>query len=85
MANIMRDLPRADTQEVAHCRLLLCTFVPFFDLDDIKAVDETWTAAKDRVEESGAWDARTLPFRLNIDGMLRQRIAADSRAAKQPW
>ncbi|CBJ31141.1 conserved unknown protein [Ectocarpus siliculosus] len=36
MVNIMRDIPRKDTQPVAHCRLLLCMYIPFFTLDDIK-------------------------------------------------
>lgn len=77
MANIMRDIPRADTQPVAHCRLLICMFVPFFGLPDLKHVNETWPAAKDRYDASGAWDERTLPFRLNIDAMLKQHLSAD--------
>ena len=77
MVNLMRDIPRSDTQPEAHCRLLVCLFVPFFELDDLKAEDETWPDAKERVEHADLWDARTKPFRLNIAGMLRQRKAAD--------
>lgn len=83
MLNLMRDIPRSDTQPEAHCRLLLCLFVPFFELDDLKADDETWPDAKERVEQTGLWDARTLPFRLNIAGMLRQRKAADEERANR--
>ena len=83
MVNIMRDIPRADTQEVAHCRLLLFMFLPFFDLDDLKSCDESWTHAMRRVDETDAWDKRTKPFRLNIAAMLRQRIAADEDRAKR--
>eukprot|EP00903_Cladosiphon_okamuranus_P018114 g16669.t1 len=36
MLNLMRDVPRYDTQREAHCRLLLCLFVPFCGLDDLK-------------------------------------------------
>ena len=83
MLNLMRDIPRSDTQPEAHCRLLLCLFVPFFELDDLKTEDETWPDAKDRVEEADLWDARTKPFRLNIAGMLRQRLAADEERANR--
>ena len=83
MVNIMRDIPRVDTQEVAHCRLLLCMFLPFFNLDDLKSNDESWPHAMRRVDETNAWDKRTKPFRLNIAAMLRQRIAADEERAKK--
>lgn len=83
MANIMRDIDREDTRPVAHCRLVLCMFVPFFDLDDLKSADESWPTAKVRVEQTDKWDKRTKPFRLNIAGMLRQRIAADEERANK--
>ena len=83
MVNIMRDIPRVDTQEVAHCRLLLCMFLPFFNLDDLKRNDESWPHAMRRVDETNAWDKQTKPFRLNIAAMLRQRIAADEERAKK--
>ena len=79
MVNIMRDIPRVDTQEVAHCRLLLCMFLPFFDLDDLKSSDESWTHTMPRVDETDAWDKRAKSFRLNI----RQGIAADEERAKR--
>ena len=83
MVNIMRDIPRVDTQKVAHCRLLLNMFLPFFDLDDLESSDESWTHAMRRVDETDAWDKRTKPFRLNLAAMLRQRIAADEERAKR--
>ena len=46
-------------------------FMPFFVLDDLKSIDESWPAAKERVETAGTWDAWTLPFRRNTDSMLR--------------
>ena len=54
MVNIMRDIPRVDTQEAAHCRLLLSMSLPFFDLDDLKSSDESWTHATRRVDETDA-------------------------------
>lgn len=41
MCNIMRDIPRQDTQPIAHARLLICMFIPFFELDNLKNVEET--------------------------------------------
>ena len=83
MVNLMRDIPRSDTQPVQHCRLLLCLFKPFFVLNDLKGQDESWPEAKIRVEQHNLWDTRTKPFRLNIDGMLRQQLAADEDRAKK--
>lgn len=37
----------------------------------------------DRVVASNSWDPYTNPFRLNIKGMLAQRLAADDEAAKR--
>ncbi|CAB1100401.1 unnamed protein product [Ectocarpus sp. CCAP 1310/34] len=56
MVNIMRDIPRADTQQEDHCRLLLCMFLPFFDLSNLKNSDESWESAMQRVEDSDSWD-----------------------------
>ena len=81
--NIMRDFPRFDTQKVQHCRLLLCLFKPFFELDDLKRVHESWPEAKERVDQDDLWDGRTKPFRLNIAAMLRQQIAADEETARR--
>lgn len=83
MLNIMRDVPRADTQPIGHARLLLCMFVPFFSLGDLRAEDETWPTAHIRAEEMEMWDARTKPFRLNIAGMLSQRLDADEESARK--
>ncbi|CAB1108241.1 unnamed protein product [Ectocarpus sp. CCAP 1310/34] len=81
MVNIMRDIPRSDTKPEAHCRLLLCIFVALFELEDLKRVGDSWTTAMANVEQHDRWDKRTKPFRLNIAGMLRQRIAADEERA----
>ncbi|CAM9426660.1 unnamed protein product [Laminaria digitata] len=83
MLNIMRDVPRQDTQPVAHSRLVLCMFVPFFDLDDLRLPNESWPAAHARVESTGSWDSRTKPFRNNIAGILTQRLAADDESARR--
>ncbi|CAN0560933.1 unnamed protein product, partial [Ectocarpus sp. 12 AP-2014] len=83
MVNIMRDIPRKDTQPVAHCRLLLCMFVPFFTLDNLKATGESWTDAYTRVDTSDAWDPRTHPLRLFVKGMLAQKLAAAEENAKR--
>lgn len=83
MLNIMRDIPHQDTQPVAHARLLICMFVPFFDLDDLKLIGETWPVAFSRVEASSCWGSRTYPFRLNIAGMLIQKPAAAEETARR--
>lgn len=83
MVNLMRDIPQRDTQPVAHARLLICMFVPFFDLDDLKHVGESWPAAYTRVDTTGIWDSRTYSFRLNIAGMLAQKLAAAEEKAKR--
>lgn len=81
--NIMTYVPRIDTQKVKHCRLLLCLFKPFFDLDDLNGIDESWPEAMERVDEHGLWDRRTKPFRLNIAAMLRQQLAADEEGRRR--
>ena len=83
MVNIMRDIPRSDTQPVANARLLICMFVPFFVLDDIKPAGETWVEALARVNVQNTWDPRTYPFRLNIEGMVAQKIAAAEENARR--
>ncbi|CAB1117516.1 unnamed protein product [Ectocarpus sp. CCAP 1310/34] len=83
MANIMKDVPRSDTQPVAHARLLICLFVPFFTLDDLKRADETWPDALRRADDKNRWDPGTYPFRLNIQGMLAQKLAAAEETAKR--
>lgn len=79
----MRDIPRADTNPTGNARLLICMFVPFFTLDDIKTADESWADALRRVDSEGSWDPRTYPFRLNIDGMLAQNVAAAEESARR--
>lgn len=71
MVNIMHDVSRADTQPVAHSRIVLCMFLSFFDKDNFKSADETWPAAMLRAEAAGLCDSRTEPFHLNVEGMLR--------------
>ncbi|CAB1112810.1 unnamed protein product [Ectocarpus sp. CCAP 1310/34] len=83
IANIMKDVPRSDTQPVAHARLLICMFVPFFTLDDLKRADETWPDALRRADDDNRWDPGTYPFRLNIEGMLAQKLAAAEETAKR--
>lgn len=83
MTNIMRDIPRKDTQPLAHARLLLCMFVPFFHLDDLKTTGESWTAAFTRVETSHGWDSRKFPLRLNVKGIFAQKLAAAEDTAKR--
>lgn len=72
IASTMMDVPRADTAPVAHARLLICMFVPFFTLDDLKRADETWPDALQRVDAQN---------RLNIEGMLAQTLAAAEESA----
>ncbi|CAB1096245.1 unnamed protein product [Ectocarpus sp. CCAP 1310/34] len=82
MVNIMRDIPRSDTKPEAHCRLLLCTFVTFFEQDDLKLVGDSWTTAMANVEQHDRWDKhKAIPTKHT--GMLRLRIAADEEWANR--
>ena len=80
----MMDVPRRDTQSERHAQLLLCMFKPFFKMYDLRLLtDESWEAALVRTEDSNAWGARTASMRMNIEGMLRQRLAAADEIARK--
>lgn len=84
LVNIMRDVPRQDTQPENHAQLLLCLYKPFFKIHDLRLPDEaSWAVALRRTEESGLWDQRSTSMRINIKGMLRQRHAADEEIARR--
>lgn len=80
----MRDMPRQDTQPERHAQLLLCMFKSFFTTDDLRLPDDaSWLIAMRRTEQSNQWDSRSMTMRLNIAGMLRQRLAADDEIAQR--
>ena len=80
----MRDVPRQDTQPERHAQLLLCMFKPFFRMIDLRQVqDKSWTDALLRTDASNGWDPRSATMRMNIEGMLRQRHAADEEIARK--
>lgn len=84
LVNIMRDLPRQDTQPERHAQLLLCMFKPIFAIDDLRLPeDKSWTDALQRTEDSDQWDPRSITMRLNIRAMLTQRLAADEENARR--
>lgn len=84
LVNIMRDIPRQDTQPERHAQLLLCMFKPFFKTGDLRQPEDgSWSAAFRRTENSNQWDAQSTTMLKNIGGMLRQRLAADVEIARR--
>lgn len=82
IVNIVRGVPRQDTQPENHSYLLLCMYKPFFSVEDLRLPsDESWAASLRRVDHESAWDPQTKPFRLNIAGMLTKRLVADEQSA----
>ncbi|MEP4214429.1 MAG: hypothetical protein ABJL35_03630 [Parasphingorhabdus sp.] len=82
--NIMRDIPRQDTQPETHSHLVICKFKLFFSLNDLRPPsDASWSTTLQRVEHDSSWDPRSRPFRLNVAGILEQRLAADEESAKR--
>lgn len=84
IVNIMRNVPRQDTQPGKYSHLLVCTFKPFFTVAGFRlSSDESWVTALGRVNDESTWDPRTMPFRQNNSGMLQQSLAAEEESAKR--
>lgn len=63
---------------------MLCMLKPFFKIADPRLPgDGSWASAVYRTENSGEWDARSTSMRINVAGILRQRLAADEEIARK--